>query len=105
MRHGYAGLAVLFAFLSASAISAQAETVRVTVDRLTFAPAEVSVKVGDTVEWVNKDILAHTATVRGDWDVALPANKSGSKTMTKAGALEYYCRFHPNMKGRIVVAP
>ena len=103
MRRGYAGLAFVLTVLSASA--APAETVRVEVDRLTFTPAEISVKVGDTVEWVNKDILAHTATVRGDWDVALPANKSGSRTMTKAGSVEYYCRFHPNMKGRIVVAP
>lgn len=103
MRRGYAGLAFILAVLSASV--APAETVRVEVDRLTFTPAEISVKVGDTVEWVNKDILAHTATVRGDWEVALPANKAGSRTMTKAGSVEYYCRFHPNMKGRIVVAP
>lgn len=103
MRRGYA--VVILVALGASVAQAQAETVRVEVDRLTFTPAEISVKVGDTVEWVNKDILAHTATVRGDWDVALPANKSGSRTMTKAGSVEYYCRFHPNMKGRIVVAP
>lgn len=103
MRRGYA--VVILVALSAGIAQAQAETVRVEVDRLTFTPAEISVKVGDTVEWVNKDILAHTATVRGDWDVALPANKSGNRVMTKAGSVEYYCRFHPNMKGRIVVAP
>lgn len=103
MRRGHV-VAILLA-LGASLAPAQAETVRVTVDKLTFTPAEINVKVGDTVEWVNKDILAHTATVRGDWDVGLPANKSGSRTMTKAGSVEYYCRFHPNMKGRIVVAP
>lgn len=103
MHRGYAF--VILVALSASLAQAQAETVRVEVDRLTFTPAEIRVKVGDTVEWVNKDILAHTATVRGDWEVALPANKAGSRTMTKAGSVEYYCRFHPNMKGRIVVAP
>lgn len=103
MRRGYAF--VILVALSAGIAQARAETVRVEVDRLTFTPTEISVKVGDTVEWVNKDILAHTATVRGDWEVALPANKSGSRTMTKAGSVEYYCRFHPNMKGRIVVAP
>jgi plastocyanin len=61
----------------------------------------ISAKVGDTIEWVNKDILAHTATVKGDWDVMIPAGKSASLVLKKAAAVEYYCRFHPNMKGRI----
>jgi len=53
-------------------VSAQAATVRVTIDKLIFVPAEVTAKVGDTVEWINKDILAHTATAtNGDWNVAI----------------------------------
>jgi hypothetical protein len=51
----------------------------------------------------HKDIVAHTATVRGDWDVMIPANESVSLVLTKAGIVEYYCRFHPNMKGRITI--
>jgi plastocyanin len=43
-------------------VSAQAATIQVTIDKLVFAPAEVTAKVGDTVEWINKDILAHTAS-------------------------------------------
>ena len=30
-----------------------------TIDKLEFAPAEVNAKVGDTIEWVNKDALVH----------------------------------------------
>jgi plastocyanin len=70
-----------------------------------FSPAEIKAKVGDTIEWVNKDILAHTATARGDWDVMIAANKSASVVLKNAGAVEYYCRFHPNMKGQIIVVP
>jgi len=59
----------------------------------------------DTIEWINKDIVAHTATVRGDWDVTIAANSSASLVLKKAGTVDYYCRFHPNMKGRITIAP
>lgn len=90
--------------LAVSMLPAQAETITVTIDKLVFSPATVSAKVGDTIEWVNKDALAHTATVKGGWDVMLPPRKSGSVVLKQAGALDYYCRFHPNMKGRIIVA-
>jgi plastocyanin len=87
-----------------SAVPAQAETIRVTIDRVAFAPVEIQGKVGDTIEWVNRDILAHTATVRGDFDVMIAAGKSGRLVLKKPGDIEYFCRFHPNMKGRIVVS-
>jgi plastocyanin len=51
------------------------------------------------------DIVAHTATARGDWDVMIPANEAASLVLTKAGIVEYYCRFHSNMKGRIIITP
>jgi plastocyanin len=88
-----------------SIVPARAETIQVVIDNMVFAPVEVKAKVGDTIEWINKDILAHTATVKGDWDVMIPTKKNASVVLKKAGDIEYYCRFHPNMKGRISVAP
>lgn len=85
-------------------LAARAETMQVTIDRLVFSPAEITVKVGDTVEWLNKDILAHTATVKGGIDVMIQPKKSTSLVLQKAETVEYYCRFHPNMKGRITVS-
>lgn len=81
---------------------AAAETITVQVTKLAFVPAAITAKVGDTIEWVNKDFVAHTATAtdRG-FDVKLPAGKSGSVTVTKAGTIPYFCRFHPMMKGTI----
>ncbi|HZP75393.1 MAG TPA: cupredoxin family copper-binding protein [Pseudolabrys sp.] len=89
-------------------VPAHAATVQIAIDKLTmaFTPAEVSAKVGDTVQWVSKDILAHTATAKnGDWDVMLGAGKSGQVVLKKAGDVDYYCKFHPNMKGSIKVSP
>lgn len=81
-----------------------AATVKVVIDKLVFVPAEISVTVGDTIEWVNKDVMVHTATVDGGFDVLIPAKKSASAVVTGAGTLDYYyCRYHPNMRGRIAV--
>jgi plastocyanin len=88
-----------------NSVPAHAETIHVTIDRLVFAPGELKAKAGDTITWINKDIVAHTATARGDWDVMIPANKSASLVLTKAGIVEYYCRLHPNMKGWIAITP
>jgi plastocyanin len=96
-------LAVSLALLAGGIGSAQAETITVTVDKMAFSPADISAKVGDTIEWVNKDSFAHTATVKGGWEVMLPVKKSGSMVVDKAGTIAYICRFHPNMKGTITV--
>ena len=90
----------------ASIIPALAATLQISMEKLEISPAEVTARVGDTVEWINKDVLAHTATARnGDWDVMLPPRKSGTLVLKKAGTIEYYCRFHPNMKAVLIVAP
>lgn len=90
---------------AAIAVAAQAETIQVTVDRLVYTPAEVDAKVGDEIEWINKDGLVHTATVKGGWEVNLPAKKSGRLLLQEPGSFDYICRYHPNMKGRITVRP
>ena len=88
------------------AVPAQAETIQITLDNMVFAPAEASAKVGDTIEWINKDVLAHTATARnGDFDVTTPPKKTVTSVLKKAGSVEYYCRFHPNMKAVLTIAP
>lgn len=91
--------------LAVAVTPAAAETIAVTIDKLVFSPATVEAKVGDTIVWVNKDVFAHTATVKGGWEVIIPPKKSASLILKAAGPVDYSCRFHPNMKGRLVVAP
>jgi plastocyanin len=84
--------------------AARAQTLRITIDKMAFLPAELEAKAGDMIEWINNDAFAHTATVKGGLEIMLPPKKSGSLIVEKAGTVDYYCRFHPNMKGRIKVA-
>jgi plastocyanin len=87
-----------------SATTAAAKTVHIEISKLVFEPASVTVDVGDTVEWTNKDIVAHTATAKDkSWEVDLPPGASGTYQIGQAGAIDYFCRFHPNMRGKIAV--
>jgi len=99
-------LATGAALTLAASVSAHAATVQITMENLVISPAEASATIGDTIEWINKDVLAHTATARnGDFDVNLPSKKTGTVVLKKAGAVEYYCRYHPNMKATLTVTP
>jgi len=101
LRHRIA-LATLFAVLLGTA--AAAKVIRIEIDRIAFAPADVTAEIGDTIEWANNDFVDHTATARsGDWDLEIPAGATAQVEADRAGSLEYFCRFHPNMQGKITV--
>ena len=92
--------------LVAVAVPAHAATIEITMENLEVSPKDASAKVGDTIEWINKDVFVHTATARnGDFDVNMPAKKTVTSVLKEAGTVEYYCRFHPNMKAVLTIAP
>jgi plastocyanin len=85
---------------------APAATITIVMEKLTISPATATAKVGDTVEWVNRDAFVHSATANnGDFDVRLPAGRTVASVLGKAGSVDYYCRFHPNMKATLTIAP
>jgi plastocyanin len=99
-------LPIVAALVSGMSVSAHAGTIQISMENLVISPAEATAKVGDTIEWINNDIFVHTATARnGDWDVTMPSKKTVSLVLKKAGAIDYYCRFHPNMKATLIVTP
>ena len=70
-----------------------------------YAPANVTVAVGDTVTWTNSDQISHTATADGgSFDTGTLGNgASGSATFASAGTFPYHCLIHPDMTGTVVV--
>ena len=92
--------------LAAMVAPAHAETIVITMENLVISPADASARIGDTISWINKDVFAHTATAKnGDFDVTLPPNKSATSVLKKAGTVDYYCRYHPNMKATLKIEP
>ena len=100
-------LLIVAALISgAFAVPAEAATIQIVMDNLVVSPAEATAKVGDTIEWINKDVFAHTATARnGDFDVDMPPKKTVISVLKKAGTVEFYCRFHPHMKATLTITP
>jgi plastocyanin len=90
--------------LALAASSVRAEVIEIRAEKLAFAPAQIAAHVGDTIVWVNADFVAHTATARnGAWDVMMPPNTKKELALKSAGTVDYYCKFHPNMIGKITV--
>lgn len=90
--------------------TATANTVVVNAENFKFAPETITVKVGTTVKWVNKDSVLHTVTSGADRkaDGKFDGNiaSSGSEfsyTFSAPGTYEYYCKPHANMNGTVVV--
>ncbi|MBH5400817.1 cupredoxin domain-containing protein [Bradyrhizobium sp. CNPSo 4010] len=106
MMPGRLASIALAAVLLSTVVPARAATIEITMDNLVIAPPEVSAKIGDTITWVNRDVFAHTATAgNGDFDVMLPPKTSATSVLKKAGTIEYYCRYHPNMKATLKIEP
>ena len=88
----------------AAAQSAETATRIVEMTDSTFAPRTVDVKVGETVTFVDKDEIAHTATAEGTFDSGtLREGATFDFKATKAGTFSYVCSFHPGMTGTIKV--
>ena len=108
-RRALLALAILAALLGTSLVAAgmtRAGTSHlVEIENFAFVPPTLSIDVGDTVTWTNRDVVDHTATsTTGTFDSGLLAQgQSYSLTFTAAGTYEYLCTPHPFMTGRINV--
>jgi plastocyanin len=78
---------------------------QVTIGGMSMTPQQLTVRAGETVEWINKDVVDHTTTEKKAalWNVSIAPGKSAKVVMKKAGTFDYYCRYHPNMVARLVV--
>lgn len=76
----------------------------VEIKDMKFVPEEITVNVGDTVLWINKDIVAHDVTEESTnaWTSSvIPSDSSWKKAITED--VDYYCSIHVIMKGKIKV--
>lgn len=72
---------------------------------LEFIPEVIHVKLGDSVQWVNNDFIAHTATAKiKSWNSNLiDVNTSWQMTIDRETIGDYFCEYHPNMEGKIKI--
>jgi len=88
-----------------SAKTPQPAAAEVKVDNFSFGPATLTVAVGTTVTWTNRDDIPHTivSTEKVFKSKVLDTDEKFSFTFDKAGTYPYFCSIHPKMTGSVVV--
>jgi plastocyanin len=101
-------IAMLLLFAASASVTANYQPSaanEVKIDNFVFGPQTLTVPVGATVTWTNKDDIPHT-TVSTDGvfkSKVMDTDEKFSYTFTKAGTYSYYCSVHPKMTGKVVV--
>jgi plastocyanin len=77
----------------------------VKIDNFSFGPQTLTVSVGTTVVWTNRDDIPHTVvSTDGVFKSKVrDTDEKFSYTFTKAGTYPYFCSVHPKMTGKVVV--
>ena len=78
----------------------------VEIQGMKFNPEVLEVRQGDTVVWINRDIVPHTATStrKSGWNTGpLPQGDSGQYVARHRGEDPYFCQLHPVMLGKLIV--
>jgi plastocyanin len=76
----------------------------VVIQQMKFTPAALTINEGDTVTWVNQDIVDHNVTeeINKEWASGnLPRGNSWNMIVKKSAS--YFCTIHPVMKGSLTV--
>ncbi len=90
--------------LAATPAAAAAHNYTVIIDKMKFGALPASLHVGDSITWVNRDFIRHTATAADQsFDADLPPGAKATVTLKKAGAIAFTCRYHPGMRGVLQV--
>ena len=81
------------------------KTHTVTMEHMRFQPEILTVARGDTIVWINKDLVPHTTTSEtGGFDSqVVQTEKSWRFTARKKGQFPYICTFHPTMTAMLRV--
>jgi plastocyanin len=97
------GIAVVATMLLPVA-TARAEDLAVHIDNFVFEPAQLAVKVGQTVTWTNRDDIPHTVVCAGKFrSKTMDTDGTFSFTFAAPGEYKYFCSLHPHMTGTIKV--
>ena len=103
---GMAGLGAGTGTFSASA-QQKLETTEVKIDNFSFGPGTLTVPVGTTVTWANRDDIPHTVVSSDDPKAfksrVMDTDEKFSFTFSKPGTYPYFCSVHPKMVGKVVV--
>jgi len=79
------------------------EKVVIAITDFGFSPSQLNVPSGTEVIWVNRDVLAHNLVFEGFESGELLTDGYFSKTFEEPGSYDYYCSYHPELRGKIII--
>jgi plastocyanin len=84
----------------AAAVDTKPRVHTVLIEGMRFQPEGLTVAAGDTVVWINKDMVPHTATsaAAGFDSLEIAPGKSWTHAVATTGEFDYTCTYHPLMK-------
>lgn len=95
----------LLGALCGGAYAQKAAAAEIKIDNFSFGPATITVSVGTTVTWINRDDIPHKVVSNNDEfkSKVLDRDEKFSYTFSKAGTYPYFCSLHPKMTGKVAV--
>ena len=101
-----AGIAALPLTAALAKANGHATAHTVVIKGMKFKPANIEIKVGDSITWINEDRMGHTATeLNGAFDTGtLGQGESATLTFGGKSMFKYRCTPHANMRGTITVS-
>lgn len=103
-----AAFAAALVFITHSAVSAEKKEPKkhvVTIQGMVFSPQTLHISRGDTISWVNNDIVPHavkSTDPKKPWESTMILQKGSWEQVFKEGG-PYFCPYHPTMTGEIIV--
>ena len=89
-----------------AAMAQKHPTRKVVIQNFSFNPANITIKRGTKVRWINRDSTTHTATANKKRSFDSGRLRPGQRythTFKRAGKQRYHCEIHPDMMGSVVV--
>jgi plastocyanin len=86
-----------------AAPAAKPATHTVVMEAVSFQPAVLTIRAGDSVVWLNKDPFPHTATADTFDSKVIAPERSWKHTLEARGEFPYVCVLHPTMKATLRV--
>jgi plastocyanin len=92
-------------YFAAPGAPGEPEAIEIKIDNFSFMPQDMTVAVGTTVTWVNRDDIPHNVRSTDDLfkSKALDTDDKFSFKFDKPGTYAYYCSIHPKMTAKIIV--
>jgi plastocyanin len=97
-------LAFAVLLLGTTAAAAAPRSYTVMIDGMKFGPVPATLKIGDRIIWINRDIFQHSATATDrSFDVDLKPGAKAITVLKSTGPIAFICKYHPGMRGVLKV--